>query len=206
MVVGPCTNDTDASGQWQHQIRHRFGAAESGILARQAHPYHACHGLTTHLIPNNKSYGKVLTYSPAGIAEVMNFKSRFSTAKYGNTVSKMTVIKIHTSVIPAWNTSKTCHMICYLVLNGGGAMHAWYGCACLPICQISAAPNLCRIWCCHWQTHLYNLWHGPHHHSIPNNKSYGKSWRIPCRDCWGMNFKSRFSTAKYGNTVSKWLS
>ena len=27
-----------------------------------------------------------------------------------------------------------------------------------------------------------------------------KYWRILCRDCWGMNFKSRFSTAKYSNT------
>jgi len=48
--------------QWQHQIRHRFGAAESGILAdrhihiMRAWPHH-------HLIPNNKSYGKFLTYS-----------------------------------------------------------------------------------------------------------------------------------------------
>jgi len=42
--------------QWQRQIRRRFGAAESGILAdrririMRAWPLH-------HLIPNNKSYG-----------------------------------------------------------------------------------------------------------------------------------------------------
>jgi len=100
--------------------------------------------------------------------------------------------KIHISEIPAWNTSRLSMWFVIWLLNGGGAMHAWYGCACLPICQIRQrriyAESDVAI-----DRHIRIMHAWPYHHLIPNNKSYEKSWRIPCRDHWGMNFMTVIS-------------
>jgi len=87
---------------------------------------------------------------------------------------------------------KTFHMICYLVLNGGEAMHAWYGCVCQWQRQIrrrfgAAESDILA------DRHIRIMCAWPHHHLIPNNKSFEKPWRIPCRDHWGMNFMTVIS-------------
>jgi len=140
---------------------------------------------------------------PAGIAEVWILRADSALPNMAIQF-RNDCHKIHTSVIPAWNTSRPFIWLLFGIKWWWGHARMIWMCLSANMPD-SAAPNLCRIWCCHWQTHPYHLCMAPPPFNT-NNKSYGKSWRIPCRDCWGMNSKSRFSTAKYGNTVSKWLS
>jgi len=100
---------------------------------------------------------------------------------------------------------KTFYACFYLLLNSGGTMYARYGCVCQLQRQIrrrfgAAESDILAD----RRIRIVHTW--PHYHLIPNTNMHGKPWRIPCRDCWGMNFKSRFSAAKYSNTASKWLS
>jgi hypothetical protein len=95
----------------------------------------------------------------------------------------MTVIKF----IPQLSLHGICQDFPCMLLFG---IEWWWGHVCTIRMCLSIATSDKRICIMH-------AW--PHHHSIPNNNMHGRSWCIPCRDCWGMNFKSRFGTAKYGN-------
>jgi len=134
-----------------------------------------------------------------------SLRYEFYDSHFETVLPYLAVLNLLLKFIPQQSLQGICQYFPYDLLFGGGAMHAWYGCACLPICQIRQhwiyAESDVAIDRC---IRIMRTW--PHHPLISNNKSYGKSWRIPCRDCWGMNFESKFSTAKYGNTVSKWLS
>jgi hypothetical protein len=88
--------------------------------------------------------------------------------------SAESAIKIHTSAMPAWNTSMLSMHVFIWYLNDSGAMYARYGCVYLPICQIRRR-RICtesdvaidrRI-------HVVHTW--PHHHLIPNNNMNGRS-------------------------------